>query len=149
MYLHINQGTSASYKKKNVRNYYKITYTRSSSRKANVINNKIKKINEKLPISVRIEKLQEAEAYRTIKEHKAKFPNKLFCPLIKPSNQALVRSTKLFLIKWISKYNNKCKPMGRYFFSNWMEYQCRRERNIIFHDLWYWKFLCFIYQIFI
>lgn len=39
-------------------------------------------INDKLLISVRIEKLQ--DAYSTINEHKAEFPNKLLCPFTKP-----------------------------------------------------------------
>lgn len=39
-------------------------------------------INDKLLISVRIEKLQ--DAYSTINEHRAEFPNKLFCLFTKP-----------------------------------------------------------------
>ena len=54
------------------------------------IKKKAKRITEKLPISDKIGKLPEAEAYIAIIEYKIKFPDNLFSHLI-DSSQALVR----------------------------------------------------------
>ena len=61
------------------------TFKKSDQRKVNNVNSHAKRITEKLPISDRIEKLQETEAYITIKEHNEDFPNKISCRLINPS----------------------------------------------------------------
>ena len=63
------------------------------------INKNAKKITEKLPISDRIEKLQETEAYITIKDHKESFPNKICCHLINPSKSSVGKIRKVILDK--------------------------------------------------
>ena len=61
------------------------TYKKSTRKKLFNINRTSKEITEKLPISNRIDKMQETEAYITIKDHKEDFPNKTSCRLINPS----------------------------------------------------------------
>ena len=51
------------------------TYKNSTCKKLLNINRTSKEITEKLPISDRKDKIQETEAYITIKDHKRYFPN--------------------------------------------------------------------------
>ena len=50
-------------------------YKKSDRLKENNVNSHAKRITKELPISDSIEKLQETEAYITIKDHKEDFPN--------------------------------------------------------------------------
>ena len=67
------------------------SYKKSNLTKLYNINKNAKKVTEKLPISDRIEKIQETEAYITIKDHKESFHNKIPCRLINHQNLALVK----------------------------------------------------------
>ena len=58
------------------------------------MNSSIKRITGKLPISDRIEKLQEIEAYKAIKDHKENF-----MPLLKPSKSSTGKLNKVILDK--------------------------------------------------
>ena len=62
------------------KNYKKLNLTKLYN-----INKNAKKITKKLPTLHRIKKLQETEAYITIKRHKESFPNNIPCRLINPS----------------------------------------------------------------
>ena len=57
------------------------------------------KITEKLPISARIDKMQETEAYITIKDHKEDFPSKISYRLINPSESRIGKISKVILRK--------------------------------------------------
>ena len=59
------------------------------------MNKQAKKIVEKLNIDDRIEKLQETEAYTTIKDHKKGFPNNPSFRLINPSKSDIGRINKI------------------------------------------------------
>ena len=72
------------YKKHLVNNITK-TYKKSNRNKINSINRDAKKIAKKLQIDDRVEKMQEAEAFITIKDHKDNFPHNLSFHLINPS----------------------------------------------------------------
>ena len=72
---------------------------KSNITKLHNINKSAKKITEKLPISDRIEKIQETEAYITIKDHKESFPNKIPCHLINPSKSSVGKISKVILDK--------------------------------------------------
>ena len=58
------------------------------------MNKQAKKIAEKLNIDDKVEKIQEAEAYVTIKNHKKGFPNNQSFRLINPSKSDIGRSAK-------------------------------------------------------
>ena len=60
------------------------TYKKCNTNKSNSINLKEKQIASKLKINDRVQKLDENEAYITIKDHKEGFPNKISCRLINP-----------------------------------------------------------------
>ena len=75
------------------------TYKKSDRRKVNNVNSHAKRITEKLPISDRVEKLQEAEAYITVKDHKENFANKISCRLINPSKSSIEKISKVILDK--------------------------------------------------
>ena len=107
------------------------TYKKSNKRKISNINWEAKKITEKLSLDDRVERLQETEAYITVKDHKDEFPNKIPCRLINPSktsigkiskvildriNKSVVTSTKInqwkntsSVIEWFKNINNKEK----------------------------------------
>ena len=55
------------------------TYKKADRRKVQSINFEAKKIVEKLPIDDRVEKMQENEAFITIKDHKEGFPHHVSC----------------------------------------------------------------------
>ena len=56
-----------------------------NTNKSKSINSKAKQIASKLKIDDRVQKLDENEAYVTIKDHKEGFPDKISCRLINPS----------------------------------------------------------------
>ena len=60
-------------------------YKKCNTNKSNSINFKAKQIASKLKIDDRVQKLDENEAYITIKDHKEGFPDKISCRLINPS----------------------------------------------------------------
>ena len=64
-----------------------------------ILNKSTKKITKKLPISDRIEKMQETEAYISIKDHKESSPNKISCRLINPSKSSVGKISKVILDK--------------------------------------------------
>ena len=63
------------------------------------MNKQAKKIPEKLNIDNRIEKIQETEAYITIKDHKKGFPSYPSFRFINPSKSDIGRITKKILDK--------------------------------------------------
>ena len=69
-------------------------YKKSDRRKVNNVNSHAKGITEKLPISDRMEKLQETEAYIIINDFKKDFPNKISCRLINPSKSSIEKISK-------------------------------------------------------
>ena len=75
------------------------TYKNSTCKKLFNINRTSKEITEKLPISDRKDKIQETEAYITIKDHKKYFPNKISCLLINPSKCSVGKISKVVLDK--------------------------------------------------
>ena len=75
------------------------THRKPDRRKVNNVSSHAKRMIEKLPISNRIEKLQETEAYITIKDHEEDFPNKISCCLINPSKSSIEKISKLILDK--------------------------------------------------
>ena len=75
------------------------TYKKSTRKKLFNISRNSKEITEKLPISDRIDKMQETEAYITIKDHKEDFPNKISCRLINPSKSSIGKISKVILDK--------------------------------------------------
>ena len=76
-------------KQEEYKNLLKETITKNSNKSSLIkvynINESAKKVIEKLLLLDRIEKMQEPEAYITIKDHKQSFPNKIPCLLINPS----------------------------------------------------------------
>ena len=100
MYLLINQKIrkleNEQYSKLPRENVTK-TYKKSNFNKVHNITNKAKKITENLPIADRIDKLQEKEAYITIKDHKDDFPNKIFCRLINPCKLSIGKISEVIL----------------------------------------------------
>ena len=107
------------------------TYKKSNISKINNINFTAKKITEKLSIDDRVQRMEETEAYITVKDHKDEFPNKIPCRLINPSkpylgkiskvildkiNQSIVKSTSInqwkntqAVLNWFDKIENKNK----------------------------------------
>ena len=105
------------------------TYKKCNKTKVNQINYQVKTIIEKLEIIDRVEKMQESEAFVTIKYHKDNFPNSLSFRLINPSksdigkisktildkiNEAIINNTKVNrwkntseVIKWFENITNK------------------------------------------
>ena len=63
------------------------------------MNKQAKKIAEKLNIDDRIEKIQESEAYITVKDHEKGFPNNPSFRLINPSKSDIGRNSKKILDK--------------------------------------------------
>ena len=61
------------------------TYKKCNTNKSNSINLRAKQITSKLLIDDRLQKLNENEAYVTIKDHKVGFPDKISYRLKNPS----------------------------------------------------------------
>ena len=83
--------------KKHLENNISKTYQKSNRNKIKTINHDAKKIAKKLEIDDRVEKLQEAEALITIKDHKDGFPYTLSFLLINPSKADIVKIRKSLL----------------------------------------------------
>ena len=82
-----------------VRDYVTQTYKCSTANRVKNINYKAKLLAEKLAIDDRIEKMEETEAYITVKDHKDGFPHKLSFCLIKPSKSDIGKISKKLLEK--------------------------------------------------
>ena len=65
-----------------------------NTNKSNSINFKAKQIASKLKIDGRVQKLDKSEAYVTIKDHQAGFPDKMSCRLINPSTTDIGKISK-------------------------------------------------------
>ena len=94
------------------------TYKKCNTNKSNSINFKAKQIASKLKFDDRVQKLDENEAYVTIRDHKEGLPDKISCRLINPSKadigniskQILDRVSNTILVKnkinqWTDKYS--------------------------------------------
>ena len=88
--------TKEDYKKHLVNNITK-TCKKSNRNKINSINRDAKKIAKKLEIDDRVKKMQEAEAFITIKDHKDNFPHNLCFHLINPSKTDIGKISKSLL----------------------------------------------------
>ena len=73
------------------------TYKKSDFTKVDQINDECKRIVSNLKIADRTEKLQESEAYSTVKDHKDGFPNKISCRLKNPSKTDIGKISKSIL----------------------------------------------------
>ena len=88
---------------KYVRDSVTKTYRHSTANRAKNINYKAKSLAEQLAIDDRIEKMEETEAYITVKDHKEGFPHKLSFCLINPSESDIGKISKKLLDK-INKF---------------------------------------------
>ena len=70
------------------------TYKKTDRTKVKSINYEAKKIVEKLSIDDRVEKMQENEAFITIKDHKEGLPHRVSCRLLNPSKPTLEESAR-------------------------------------------------------
>ena len=95
---HVYKLGQSEYKKLLKENITK-RYKNSDRRKVNNVNSHAKRITKKLPISDRIEKLHETEAYIAIKDHKGDFPNKISYRLLNPSKSSIGKISKVILDK--------------------------------------------------
>ena len=75
---HINKMEKQHYIKLLTENITK-TYEKSNKKKVSKINFTAKKIAEKLSIDDHVQRMEELEAYITVKDHKDEFPNKIPC----------------------------------------------------------------------
>ena len=79
---------------KYVRDNVTKTYKRSTANRVKNINYKSKFLAEKLAINVGTEKMEETEAYVTVKDHKKGFLHKLLFRLISPSKSDIGKISK-------------------------------------------------------
>ena len=84
-------------------------YKKYTFNKVRNINNKAKKITENLPVADRIDKLQEKEAYITIKDHEDDFPNRIPCRLINPCKSSIDKISKAILDRINTAVRNHSK----------------------------------------
>ena len=84
---------------KYLRDYVTQTYKCSTANRVRNIIYKAKLLAEKLAIDDRIEKMEETEAYITVKDHKDGFPHKLSFGLINPSKFDIGKISKKLLEK--------------------------------------------------
>ena len=94
--MNIYKVSKASYERMMHENVTK-AYKKCSSNKSSSINFKAKQIASKLKIDDRVQKLDENEAYVTIKDHKEGFPDKISCRLINPSKTDIGKISKQIL----------------------------------------------------
>ena len=73
------------------------TYKKCSTNKSNSINAKAKQTASKLKIDDRVRKLDENEAYVTIKDHKEGFTDKISCHFVNPSKIDIGKISKQIL----------------------------------------------------
>ena len=88
--------SKASYERM-VNENVKKTYKKCNTNKSKSINIKAKPVASKLKIDDRVLKLDEKEAYVTIKDHKEGFPDKMSCRLINPSKTDIGKISKQVL----------------------------------------------------
>ena len=98
----IYKVSRGNYKKYLVENKTK-TYKKSNKARVNSINKDTKTLAEKLKIADRMERMEESEAYITVKDHKEDFPHKPSFRLINPSKSELRKVNKRILDN-INKY---------------------------------------------
>ena len=79
------------------------TCKKSNKARVNSINKDTKKLDEKLKTADRLERMEESEAYITVKDHKENFPHKPSFRLINPSKSELGKVSKRILDN-INKY---------------------------------------------
>ena len=82
-----------------VRDNVSKTYKRSTANRVKSINYKSKLLAKKLVIDDRIDKMEETEAYITVKDHKEGFPHKLSFRLMNPSKSDIDKISKNLLDK--------------------------------------------------
>ena len=70
-------------------------YKKCDTNKSNSINFKTKQVASKFKIDDHVQKLDENEAYVTIKDHKEGFPDKISCRLINPSKADIGKISKI------------------------------------------------------
>ena len=93
-----SEMTKEKYQKYLLENITKI-YKRTPGRKINKINIEANNIVIKLGIEDRVERLSEANAYVTVKDHKEEFPEKPSFRLINPSKSEIRKISKIILDK--------------------------------------------------
>ena len=96
----INLQTSTRGKEdyqKYLRNNITKAYRKSNRKRVNDINLDAKNIAQKLEIDDRVEKMQETEAFLTIKDHKEGFPHMLSFRQINPSKSHIGKISKSLL----------------------------------------------------
>ena len=79
------------------------TCKKSNKARVNSINKDTKKLDEKLKTADWLERMEESEAYITVKDHKENFPHKPSFRLINPSKSELGKVSKRILDN-INKY---------------------------------------------
>ena len=102
-------------------------------------------ITEKLPISDRIEKIQETEAYITIKDHTESFPSKIPWHLINPSKSSVCKISKVIIDKinnHIEKETSANQWKGTSSVIEWFV-NIKEKGAFIFHGFRYRNFLPF------
>ena len=82
---------------KHSRNNITKTHKKSNRNRVNDINLDAKKIAQKLKIDDRVEKIQETEAFLTIKDHNEGFPHRLSFHLINPPKSDIGKISKSLL----------------------------------------------------
>ena len=82
---------------KHLQNNITKTYENSSRNRVNDINLDAKKIGQQLKIDDRVEKMQETEAFLTIKDHKEGFPHTLSFHRINASKSEIGKIIKSLL----------------------------------------------------
>ena len=85
--------------KKYLRENITRAYKKSTKNRLYAVNKQANKIVEELNIDDRIEKIQESEAYITVKDHEKGFPNNPSFRLINPSKSDIGRISKKILDK--------------------------------------------------
>ena len=92
------------------------TYKKCNTNKSNSINFKAKQIASKLKIDDRVQKLDENEAYVTIKDYNEGFPDKISCRLINPSKTDIGKISKQILDRVNNTILEKSKAQK---YANW------------------------------
>ena len=85
------------------------TYKKSNLNKVCNINNKAKKITENLSVADKIDNVQGKKAYRTIKDHKDYFPNRISCQLKNPCKSIIGKISKAILDRINTAVRNHTK----------------------------------------
>ena len=114
----IHKVSNASYERMMHENVAK-TYKKFNTNKSISINFKAKQIASKLEIDDSVQKLDENEAYVTIKDHKEGFPDKMSCRVINPCKADIGKISKQILdrVNIIILEKKQSKPVGKHVFS--------------------------------